>query len=248
MRTSGFWLKLISILMTFRSTFGVRLESVPGPVRAGVSMIGACACFAGMLTIVRILSEDIHPIQAAFFRNLFGLIALLPWLVRDGIEGLKTERMGAHLLRAAFGLSAMFCLFISVSMMPLAEATALTFTAPLFATAGAALFLREKVRLRRWSATVIGFVGALIILRPGVETLSAGAFVALGAAALMAAAMLMIKVLSRTERPASIVFYFAVLATPLSFLAALPFWQTPSADLWLWFILLGCLATGGNCF
>lgn len=209
-------------------------------------MIGACLCFASMLTIVRYLSPDIHPIQAAFFRNLFGLVALAPWLVRGGLAGLKTQRFGTHLVRAAFGLLAMMCLFLSVSLMPLAEATALTFTAPLFATAGAALFLGETVRLRRWAATAFGFCGTLIILRPGAETLSGGAPVALGAAAFMASAMLMIKVLSRTESPNAIVFYFGVLATPISFVVALFFWTTPAPMMWLWFVLLGAVATLGQ--
>lgn len=232
--------------MDFHVTLAARRNALSDPLRAALLMIGACLCFASMLTLVRYLSADIHPIQSAFFRNLFGLLALLPWLVRDGLPGLKTRRFGAHLVRAAFGLTAMVCLFLSVSLMPLAEATALTFTAPLFATAGAALFLGETVRIRRWAATVIGFCGTLIILRPGAETLSGGAPVALAAAAFMAAAMLMIKLLSRTESPNAIVFYFGALATPASFVIALFFWTTPTPVMWLWFALLGGVATLGQ--
>ena len=122
----------------------------------------------------------------------------------------------------------------------------MTFAAPLFATAGAALVLKERVRLRRWTATLVGFLGVVIILRPGVEIVSPAALIALGAAVFMAGAMVSIKSLARSEHPAAIVIYFGLLVTPMSLVPALFVWTTPTAHLLLWFLLIGLTATAGQ--
>jgi drug/metabolite transporter (DMT)-like permease len=209
-------------------------------------MVGAGVAFAGMQAVVRLLSTDLHPIQLAFFRSLFGLLVLLPWLLARGRARLRTERFGAHLARSLLGGSAMLCLFMSLGLMPLADVTALTYAAPLFATAGAALVLGERVRLRRWTATTVGLLGVLVILRPGNAELTWGAATALAASLFMAGAMLSIKSLSQTERPDTIVFYFGLLVTPLSLVPALLVWQWPAADTWPWLCLLGASATVGQ--
>lgn len=209
-------------------------------------MTGSGISFALMMVLVRHVSQAVHPFEAAFFRNVFGLALMMPWLLRSGAAGLATQRLGMHIVRACFGLSAMLCLFMAISLLPLAEVTALTFAAPLFATAGAALVLKEGVRLRRWTATLVGFVGVVIILRPGAEIVSAASLIALGAAVLMAGAMLSIKSLSRTEDPAVIVLYFGLLVTPMSLVPALFVWTTPTPQLLLWFALIGVAATAGQ--
>ncbi len=215
-------------------------------LRGAAYMVASAAAFAVTFTLVRHVTRSVHPFEAAFFRNLFGLIVMLPWLWRVGLHSLETRRIGFHLLRAASGLSAMLCLFTAISLMPLAEVTALTFTAPIFATAGAALLLGETVRIRRWTAVVIGFIGTLIILRPGAAAIAPGALAALAASLFMASAMLCIKSLSRTENPEPIVFYFGLLVTPLSLIPALFVWTTPDAATWLWLALLGAAATLGQ--
>lgn len=202
--------------------------------------------FALMMVLVRHVSVTVHPFEAAFFRNLFGLAFMMPWLLNSGFGALATRRPGIHVVRALFGLSAMLCLFTALSLLPLAEVTALTFAAPLFATAGAALVLKERVRLRRWTATLAGFVGVVIILRPGSEIVSPAALVALGAAVFMAGAIVSIKSLARTEQPAAIVIYFGLLVTPMSLVPALFVWTTPSPQLLLWFLLIGLAATVGQ--
>jgi drug/metabolite transporter (DMT)-like permease len=209
-------------------------------------MIGAGASFAIMIVIVRHVSAEQHPFQIAFFRNLFGMAFMLPWIIRTGGKGLRTERFGLHLFRALIGLAAMLCFFSAISLMPVAEVTALTFTAPLFATVGAALVLGEKVRLRRWTAAAVGFVGALVILRPGAAMVTPAAFVALASAAFMAVAILAIKALSRTENPNAIVLYMGLLLTPLSFVAALFVWTPPLPQTWPWLVAMGLTATLGQ--
>jgi len=209
-------------------------------------MILAGASFAAMTAVIRHQTSEMNPFQVAFFRNLFGLMFMLPWFWRSGLAGLKTKRLGLHGFRAAVGLIAMSCWFVAVSMMPVAEATALSFTAPLFATIGAALFLGETVRARRWAATAIGFLGALVILRPGEMELGLPAALVLVASAFMSMAALTVKTLSRTEKASAIVLYMGLIMTPLSLLPALYFWMPPAPMDWLWFVTLGLFATVGQ--
>jgi drug/metabolite transporter (DMT)-like permease len=219
---------------------------LPAASRGALWMVGACASFAVMMALVRLVSADVHPFVAAFFRNVFGLVFMLPWVLHAGRRSIRTRRWGMHGLRAAFGLAAMLCLFFALSKMPLAEATALTFTAPLFATVGAALLLGEKVRARRWTAIAVGLAGVLVILRPGVAAVQPAALVALAAAAFIAAAMLTIKSLSRTEHPNAIVVIMGLLMTPGSLPPAILTWTTPDEATFGWLALMGLAATMGQ--
>lgn len=223
-----------------------RLAALPPATRGALCMIASGAFFAVMMTMVRLLSQDLHPFETAFFRNALGLVFLMPWVARAGFSTLRTGRWRVHGMRALFGLGAMLSLFTALSRMPLAEVTALSFTAPLFATAGAALVLRERVRLRRWTATLIGFLGVLIVLRPGVAVVNPATPIALTAAAFMAAAMLSIKSLSRTEHPNAIVFMMGVLMAPASLLPALFVWTTPDLSDVPWLLTMGLSATIGQ--
>jgi len=216
------------------------------PTRGIVYMIGSGASFAAMIAIVRFLSSEMHTIELAFFRNLFGLAFMVPWVLRVGLGGLRTQRFGTHLFRALVGLAAMLCFFTAIGLLPVAEVTALTFTAPLFATAGAALILKERVRLRRWTAIGVGFAGAIIILRPGAEAIQPAALIALASAGFMAIAVLSVKALSRTEDPNAIVVYMGMLITPLSLIPALFVWTAPSPEIWVWLVLMGLVATLGQ--
>lgn len=209
-------------------------------------MLISGAAFAVMMALVRLVSADIHPFEAAFFRNLIGLLLLAPWLAFTGIGVLHAGRLPIHLLRSGLGLGAMLLLFTALSRLPLAEATALTFTAPLFATIGAALVLGERVRRRRWAATCVGFLGALIVLRPGVAVVSPASFFALAAAVFIAAAMLSIKSLSKTEHPNAIVLIMGLIMTPASLLPAAFVWTWPSPATWGWLLLMGLAATIGQ--
>ena len=127
--------------------------------------------------------------------------------------------------------------------LPLAEATALGYTAPLFATFGAILFLGETAGPRRWRALLLGFTGTLIILRPGVEAVSMPALYAVSGAVFIAISVLFVKILNRTESPETIVLYMGIFSTPLSFFAAIFFWKTPSLETLFWLIGIGISST-----
>lgn len=220
--------------------------ALPPTVRGAAWMVLYAACFAGMTAIVRHASKEVHPIEIAFVRNLSGLLFMVPLIVRVGPATLRTQRFGMHALRALSGISAMFLLFTALAHIPIAETTALQFTTPLFATVGAALILKETVRARRWTATAIGFVGAIVILRPGEAMLAWPALFALASAACIASSMLLVKSLSRTEPPETVVFYVSLLMTIMSLPPALLVWSWPSTDMWLWMIAVGIVSTIGQ--
>ena len=213
-------------------------------LRGALWMVVACLAFAVVSILVRHLGETLHPLQIAFFRNAFSLLWLTPWVLMTGRAAFRTRHFGRHLLRAASGAVAMSCLFSAMVLMPLAEVNALTFLSPVLATAGAALFLGETVRKRRWFAVGVGFLGAMIVLRPGVQVLQPAAFLALGAAVFIAVTMLILRWLALTEKPSTTVLYMNLLLTPISLPPALWVWQAPGADQWGWIVLLGLAATG----
>jgi drug/metabolite transporter (DMT)-like permease len=215
--------------------------------RAMWLMLASALLFGLMSVTIRLASAEIHAFEIAFFRNLFGLLFALPLLYRAGFAVLKTKRLGLYFVRCIVGLSAMLTGFWSLVHLPLAQAIALSFTTPLFVTIGAVLFLGETVRARRWSAVIIGFVGALIIIKPWSVNLSsmlaAGTVIALASALLSASAAISVKFLSRTEPAVAIVIYMVLIMTPLSLIPALGVWIWPSPISWFWLALTGGLGT-----
>ncbi len=216
------------------------------PLQAIFWMLGSGLFFSCLNAQIRYLTASLHPFEIAFFRNLFGLAFMLPWLLRSGLGGLKTSRLKLYFWRTAVGLSSMLLSFSALALLPLSLAIALTFTSPLFTTLGAALFLGEKVRARRWSATVVGFLGVLVIVHPGSAPFNLGMLMMIASAALNAATTLMVKRLSGTESANAIVTYMVLLMTPMSLLPAIFVWQTPPLSLWLFLVGLGLAGTLGH--
>ncbi len=202
-------------------------------------MTSAALCFSVMNVLVRLAADELEPMLIAFFRNFFALLLMLPWLARAGLGGLRTKRIKLHLVRAFFALLTMVTWFSALAFLPLGEAVALNFTVPLFATAGAAIFLGEAVRARRWSATAVGFLGVLIVLRPGFAELTPAMALPILAAVCMASASLVVKSLSRTDRASTIVLYMHLFLTPLSLIPALFVWQWPSWEILIYLVGLG---------
>ncbi len=228
--------------MTEPASLRGRFEAVPAIIQGAIYMTAAAFCFALMNVLVRIAAESLDPIQIAFLRNLFALIFVLPLVLRNGGSAIKTNRLGLHFFRASIGIIAMFIWFTAVVKVPLAEAVALNFTLPLFATAGAALILREKVGLRRWGATAVGFLGMLVILRPGFNEVTFSTWLPIIAALFMAGSVLTIKRLSATEGATTVVFYMNLFMTPLSLGPALFVWRWPDGEALIATIALGFLA------
>jgi drug/metabolite transporter (DMT)-like permease len=144
----------------------------PAPMtRAALWMLLSGLCAVLMNVLIRLTAQRMHPFEVTFFRCLFGFAVMLPFIIRAGPALFHNSRAVFFTLRAAVGLASMLTWFYGITLVPLATATAVNFTAPLFATIGAALILHEDVRLRRWSAVAIGFAGVLVIIRPGTDRL-----------------------------------------------------------------------------
>ncbi len=210
-------------------------------------MLLSCALLAGVAALGRYAAlAGIPPFQVVFLRLFFAAIALSPVLAWRGTEMLRTAHIKSFAVRVVLGLVAMTTWFTALAYLPVGEVTAIGFLTPLFATVGAALLLGEVVRWRRWTATLVGFAGALIILRPGIGEVSLGTWLALVAAIAMAAATLMIKRLSDREDSEKVVLISVLMQTPIAAIPAFFVWQWPSPELWLILAAMGGLGMAGH--
>lgn len=217
------------------------------PLRGIGWMLLATFFAAAMHASVRKVTDDgLHPFEVAFFRNLFGLLALAPWFVRSGLAPLRTRRFGLYSLRAAINLCAMLAFFYALAIAPLTQVTALAFTAPVFATLLAIPILGEVVGFRRWAAIAVAFAGTILIIRPGFESLGTGSALALVAALGWAAVVLIMRTLGRTESAVTITAYMSLLMTPLALVPALFVWIWPTPEQFGWLVFIGIVGNLGQ--
>ena len=195
-----------------------------------------------MHCLIRFATEDHHPFEVAFFRTIFVLIIFLPLVARNGISSLKSNNIKLQTVRAIVGSVAMLCMFYGLSITELAKATALMFTVPIFATILAILFLKEIVGIRRWLAMIVGFTGAVIVLRPDVE-LGFGPLLILCASLMWSSSMLMAKTLTKTDSISSITFWQAAGLIPATFILAVPVWQWPNLSQLFMFLMIAIAGT-----
>ncbi|KAF1687714.1 EamA family transporter [Pseudoxanthomonas broegbernensis] len=221
-------------------------ERLPTPLRAALLMLGSTALFGLMVVAIRLASASLHTFEIAFFRNFFGLLAALPLLLRHGPAFLRTTQFPRYLFRCLVGVCSMLAGFWAIGHLPLAQAVSLSYATPLFVTIAAAAMLGEQVRARRWAAVVLGFVGVLLIVRPGSAGFSMGTLVALMAALLSSIVAIQIKQLSATEPADRIVIYTTLLWVPMSLVPALGVWEWPVGIVWVWVVAAGVLGTGGH--
>jgi drug/metabolite transporter (DMT)-like permease len=209
--------------------------------------LGAGLVFQVANAAMRALTLSMPPLQAQFLRYAMGLLPLLPLLVTVGLSRLRPASVRGHLTRSALHTFGLVLWFIALPHMPLADMTAIGFTNPLFVLLGAAWLLREPLSPARWTAVLVGFVGVLVIVGPG---LSGGGgwynLVMLASAPVFAASFLLTKVLTRGESASVIVFWQTLLITLMSLPLALPFWTTPTAGQWLLALLGGACGTLGH--
>jgi drug/metabolite transporter (DMT)-like permease len=228
-------------------------DPVPSPVRqpnnvliaAGLTVFAAL-CFAGLGVQIKYLTSDLHGFVVTFWRNFWGLFFISPWLFRHGLGDLSFNRIRMFGLRSALSLASMLCFFTSFTYLTFANGTAISFAAPLFATILAATVLKEVVRVRRWTATIVGFIGVLIVARPGFGEVGIGEILALSGAFMTAMVIIVVKRMSGREPPDAIVAYMVLMLTPMSLITALPFWSWPEAKDWPWVVGMGLMGTIGH--
>jgi len=218
------------------------IERLPAAARGIAYMLVATSLFAVLWVLIRIASDTLSPLLVVFYRTLFGLAFMAPSLMRQRETLFTGGRTGLYFLRAGIGLLAMYANFYAVANAPLADVVAISYASPLFATLVAVLFLGEIIRARRVTALMIGFVGVLVVMRPGLQTLTPGHLAALTGAVFVAASITTIKMLSQTDRPERIVGYTFLLMLPITFAAALFVWVWPTPKEFLLLVVIGVCA------
>ncbi len=220
----------------------IERERVQATTRGIVLMLVSVILFASMDAVVKWLGATYPTMQIVFFRSLFAFIPLSLFIFRGiGLAALRTQRPFQHAVRSLVGLTAMTSFFYAYSQMPLANAVAIGFAAPMFMTALSVPLLGEKVGPRRWVAVLVGFAGVLVIVRPDAGVFHAAAPVALAGTVFYALAMIFVRRLGRTETSTAIVFYFTLICTLVSGVF-MPFvWVAPDAQGWALLVLVGLL-------
>ena len=217
------------------------------PVAALVLVTVSMALMVGISTIGRSAAlSGLDPLQVVFFRNFFCLVWMLPLLAWRGPELLHTRQFRLYGMRVTLSFISMIAFFQALAHLPIAEVTAISFLAPLFGTLFAIVLLGEHVGIRRWSALLVGFVGTLIMLRPGTSALGFGQIAALISAMSLGVVGPLIKQLTSEDDADRIVFISNLIMTPLSLVPALFVWQWPPLELWPELVLLGLFAVLGH--
>jgi drug/metabolite transporter (DMT)-like permease len=218
------------------------------PNLRGILWVGMSGVLFALLNVFTLIpSQHLNPYVMAFMRYFFGTLMLVPIVMKLGLHrSMRTDRLPLHLFRGAIHAGGMFLWFIGLPLTTLASVTALGFTGPIFVTIGAALFLGEKVRMRRWMAVLVGFAGAMIIIRPGVGDLGYGAICILISTPLFSISNIVSKALASTESAHKIVIWQHLSIVLFAFPVALWFWETPG---WIdlgWFVAAGLCGTMGH--
>jgi len=190
--------------------------------------------FSIMVIFIRKASENLHILEVVFFRNLLAFIVMLPLLTSTGLAAIKMNNTKLFLMRGFFGAIGMLAGFTCLTLIPLAQATAISFSKPIFITIGAAIFLGEIIKARRIAAIIIGIIGMLVIVQPGVNSLSFGIMLAIIAALAHSVNALIVKKLTLTDNPQAIVTWMVIILIPITFIPAVAVWQWPSLETWLY--------------
>jgi len=217
------------------------------PVTGVIWITIAMALFAGLAVFSRMtMNAGLHPFEVVFLRNVFACLVLMPLLVYRGRSLWHSSRFGLYGLRVSISFLSMLSWFYAISLITIGEVTAISFLAPLFGTLGAVFLLGEVVRVRRLTALGIGFLGAMIILRPGVSAMGVGQACAVFSAMMAGLTVVLVKQLTAHDDPDKIVFLTNMLLLPLSLVPALFVWRWPTADMLPALVGMGVCAVLGH--
>ncbi|NKB18908.1 MAG: EamA family transporter [Alphaproteobacteria bacterium] len=225
--------------MALYADLSARFDAVPAPARAAFWITMAGFCFTVSMTAVRKVSVDMHVFESVMFRSLFGIAFMVPWLLKKGVAGIKTKRLGLFAIRGSGAYFVTYFYFSAAALIPLADLTSITFTRPILGTIAAIIFLKEVAGARRWSAIGVGFIGMLIIVRPGFVEVNLGVLLVLCGVMFQTCNTVIVKTLTKTEHPDTIVLYHTLFILPLSIIPAIYVWQTPTLEQWGWLAVIG---------
>ena len=220
---------------------------VPNNLRGILWMLLAVTALTAMFAIIKQMVNELPFLVIALVRTLVALVVLSPWLIRHGRAGIATRRLKTHVLRAFFGIASFACITYALGELLLSDAMVLSFTSPLWSIVISALVLGEAIRRDRSLATIAGFVGVVLIVKPqaGIDP---AMLIALASAVLTSGAIITMKSLSATEPPDRIVFYFFFFGSLFLLGPAIATWQTPTWPQWGWLLAAGLLGSFGQSF
>jgi drug/metabolite transporter (DMT)-like permease len=217
------------------------------PVAGALCVLSASLTFAILGVAVKVVSRSLTTEMVVFFRNFCSLFFILPWIwYSPPPGGVRTSYFPLHLLRSMAGLGGMYCFFFVIARLQLSESFLLMSTAPLFIPIIAYVWIHEPVERKVRGAVIIGFIGIILILKPGMGVFRPIAFVGLAAGLLGALAMVSIRRMSSSEPTIRIVFYFTVFGTLISAMPLVWSWQSPKAEIWWLLVFMGLLAAVGQ--
>lgn len=214
-------------------------NKLPNNTKGALILLVAAAGFSGMALLIKLAGQRLPVVQIIFVRQLVMTLIMLPKISRSFPESITSKRPDLHLLRISVALVAMLAGFTAVINMPLADATAIGFAKSFFVTIFAIMILRETVGPRRWVATILGFIGVVIMLQPGGDSFTIYGIYAAVAAVAAGLVMVIIRLLSRTEAPATILIYQAVGVGSVLAIPAYLYWKAPTTEEWLLMLLIG---------
>lgn len=201
-----------------------------------------CFLVSVIVAIVRHLSLSVHVFFMVMMRNIFSLVFFMPQIYRGRGAILKTQKFHLHFWRNLNGLIAMLIWFYTVTLLPLSEAVSITFIVPIITTFAAIVFLKEKVRKETWIAILIGFIGVLIIIRPGFREFRMAYLLAILSTCMWSISNVLVKKMTDTETPKTIVAYMCIIMCILSIPPALPYIKPMTLDTIVWLVILGVLS------
>ena len=223
-----------------------RFNRLPGNARGGIILMFAAFGFGIMVALIKLAGERLHVTQILLVRQAVMILIIAPTIFGNFPGSLKTNRFGLQILRIILALIAMLFGFTAVVNMPLADATAIGFAKSFFVTILAIFILREVIGIRRWTAVIIGFVGVIIMLKPGTDAFSIYGIYALIGAAGAGAVMVIIRILNRTESPTTILTYQALGVGLAMIVPGIFYWQMPTLAEWALLIAMGIISYGAQ--
>jgi drug/metabolite transporter (DMT)-like permease len=219
-----------------------RFHALPDDLQGILYTIASCFFASLLITLVRYLSQDFHIFFIVMVRNLCGLLLFVPQIIKTRQNLFATKRPFMHIYRGLNGLASMMVWFYVVSVLPLSEAVSVSFIIPIITTLAAIYFLKEKVKANSWSALFIGLLGILIILRPGFKEFNHAYIFSFISVILWVISNIIIKIMTRTEKPQTIVINMSLVMFVASIPFALPYLEAISFKNILWFIALGLIS------
>ncbi len=215
-------------------------------MRGALWMVSGVAFFAATAVLIKFAGQTLHTFEIVFFRCVFGMLVVIPLLIRSGVSALRVRKPGLHLVRVTCAVIGMSSGFYAMTHLELATAISLSFTRPLFMIVLAYLFLNEIVRWRRGLATVVGFCGVLIMVQPGSMEFDPAMLAGLLAAFAVGAALVTVKLIVPYDSPVTIMLSFSIGTVLVSALPASLVWRTPTGEELILLMGLGIVASSGQ--